>query len=162
MVLVGAPADLNMTTFYRKVGRRYVPVMEHDSELIDALPYGDHLISVRSNSQSRRHRVDPAFAPMIAAGLYAMDAMVNAIHEAQKLRFDQKVTMTPRQLALMEELTESMNRSDAVWLRPSARDSAEAAVRALQKEAERRMQHPAVRKAYEDFLVVARLCENHE
>lgn len=151
--------EVDMTrTFYEKVGRRYYPASEYDPQVLDALPQGDHLISVRLGSESRRCRIDPALAPMIAAGLYAQDAIVNAIHDAQKLRADQKVTMTPRQLALMEELTESMNQSDAIWLRPSARDAAEAAVRVLQEEAQRRMRHPAVKKAYEDFLMVARLC----
>lgn len=147
---------------YDKVGRRYWPASEYDPQVMDALPEGDHLISVRIGRESRRCRINPAFAPMIAAGLYAEDAIVDAIHDAQKLRPDQKVTLTPRQLELMEELTESMNQSDAVWLRPSARDAAEAAVRALQAEAERRMSHPAVRRAYEDFLLVARLCETSD
>lgn len=150
-----------MTTFYRKVGRRYEPVLEHDSELMDALPYGDHLISVRQGSESRRHRVDPSFAPMIAAGLYAEDAIVKAIFEAQSLR-PEPAKLTKRQQELVNQLTSSMRQQDARWLRPSSRDAAEAAVRALQAEAERRMRHPAVRKAYEDFLVVARLCEDED
>ena len=64
-----------MTTFYRKVGRRYQPVEEYDPELMDALPEGDHLISVRVGLTSRRFDVDPALAPMIAAGVYAEDAI---------------------------------------------------------------------------------------
>lgn len=150
-----------MTTFYRKVGRRYVPVMEHDSELMDALPYGDHLISVRQGSESRRHRVDPALAPMISAGLYAMDAMVKSIHDHMSLR-KESIRLTPRQQKLMAELTASMDRQDLKWTRPSAFDAAQAGLRVLEAEANRRMRHPAVRKAYEDFLLVARLCENHE
>lgn len=150
-----------MTTFYRKVGRRYVPVLEHDPELMDALPPGDHLISVRQNSESRRHRIDPAFAPMIAAGMYAEDAIVRAIFKAQSIQ-PEPMKLTRRQQELVRELTSSMRRQDARWLRPSSRDAAEAAVRALTEEAQRRMKHPAVRKAYEDFLLVARLCEDRD
>lgn len=146
-----------MTTFYRKQGRRYVPVSEYDPELMDALPQGDHLISVRVGIQSRRHGVDPALAPMIAAGLYAEDAIVKAIHDAMELK-PEPAKMTLRQRQLMAELTKSMNRQDARWLRSSARDAAEAGVRALQAEASRRMSHPAVRQAYEHFLTVAGLC----
>ena len=31
--------------YYEKRGRRYVPVMEHDYELMDAMPRGNHLNS---------------------------------------------------------------------------------------------------------------------
>ena len=146
-------------TFYKKVGRRYVAVSEYDSELMDGLPQGDHLISVRVGLTSRRYDVDTALAPMIAAGLYAEDAISRAIYNAMELR-PQTVTMTPRQLALMEELTRSMNSQDAQWIRPCARDAAEAGVRAMQEEAQRRMNHPAVRQAYEHFLTVASLCKD--
>ena len=143
-------------TFYVREGRRYVPVSEYDSDVMDALPQGDHLISVRLGISSRRYDVDAALAPMIAAGLYAEDAVSRAIYNAMELR-PQTVSLTPRQLALMEELTASMNQQDAQWIRPCARDAAEAGVRALQEEAERRMSHPAVKQAYDHFLLVAKL-----
>ena len=145
-------------TFYKKVGRRYVPVSEYNSEVMDALPEGDHLISVRVGLTSRRHSIDADLAPMIAAGLYAEDAISRAIYKAMALR-PQKTVMTARQLELMTALTEEFGREDAVWMRPCARDAAEAGVRAMQEEAQRRMSHPAVRQAYEHFLTVARLCD---
>jgi hypothetical protein len=150
-----------MTTFYRKVGRRYQPVSEYDSELMDALPEGHHLISVRVGLTSRRFDVDPSLAPMIAAGLYAEDAISRAIYKAMELK-PHKVTMTPRQLELVAELTASMNQQDVQWTRPCARDAAEAGIRALQAEAERRIKHPAVKEAYQRFLVVAKLAKQHD
>lgn len=151
-----------MTTFYKKVGRRYVAVNEYDPELMDSFPQGEHLVSVRPGQESRRHRIDPAFAPMIAAGLYVEDAMTQAIYRAQELRYNDPIPMTARQRQLMEELTWSMNQSDVKWLRRSAAESAQAGLRVLEQEAHRRMRHPAVRKAYEDFLLVVRLCEEQE
>ena len=145
-------------TFYKKVGRRYVAVSEYDSEVMDGLPPGDHLISVRPGLTSRRHSIDADLAPMIAAGIYAEDAIGRAIYNAMELR-PQKTVMTARQLELMTALTEEFGREDAVWMRPCARDAAEAGVRAMQEEAQRRMSHPAVRQAYEHFLTVARLCD---
>lgn len=150
-----------MTTFYKKVGRRYVPVSEYNSELMDALPEGDHLISVRVGLTSRRYDVDAALAPMIAAGLYAEDAVSRAIYNAMELR-PEPAKMTPRQLELLAELTQEFNRADAVWIRPCAQDAARAGVRALQAEAQQRMSHPAVRQAYEHFLTVARLCDQSD
>lgn len=150
-----------MTTLYKKIGRRYVAVTEHDPTVMDGLPYGEHLISVRPGSESRRHHIDPALAPMIAAGLYVEDAMSRAIYNAMELK-PQSVKMTPRQLELMEELTKSMNRSDVRWVRNCASDAARAGIQALQTEAQRRMSHPAVRQAYDDFLLVAKLCEGQD
>ena len=146
-------------TYYEKRGRRYVPVAEYDNDWMDSFPEGNHLIVCRPGSVSRRYDVDPALAPMIAAGLYAEDAMSRAIYNAMELK-PQKVTMTARQLELLEELTASMNRQDVQWTRPCARDAAEAGIRSLQAEAERRMRHPAVRQAYEHFLTVASLCKD--
>ena len=147
-----------MTTLYKKVGRRYQPVTEHDPAVTDGLPYGEHLISVRQGSESRRHHIDPALAPMIAAGLYAEDAMSRAIYNAMELR-PKPAKLTPRQQELMAELTKSMNWQDAQWTRPCAQDAARAGVQALQEEATRRLTHPTVRQAYEHFLTVARLCD---
>jgi hypothetical protein len=150
-----------MTTFYRKVGRRYQPVEEYDPELMDALPEGDHLISVRPGLTSCRYAVDPALAHLIAAGVYAEDAISRAIYKAMELR-PQKTVMNARQLELMTALTEEFGREDAAWIRPCAGDAARAGVAALQQEAQRRMYHPAVKEAYQRFLVVAKLAEQHD
>ena len=150
-----------MTTFYKKVGRRYRPVSEYDPEVMDALPEGDHLISVRPGMCSRRYRVDPDLAAMVAAGLYAEDAMSRAIYNAMELR-PQNKAMTPRQLELLTELTNEFSRADAVWARPCAQDAARAGVEALQAAAEQQLNHPAVRQAYEHFLVVAKLAKSHD
>ncbi len=65
--------------YYEKVGRRYVPVSEYDSEFLDAFPKGNHLVMCYPGGTSRRFRIDPALAPMIAAGRYAEDAICRAI-----------------------------------------------------------------------------------
>lgn len=135
-----------------------MPVAEYNNDWMDSFPEGDHLIQCRPGSVSRRQRIDPALAPMIAAGVYAEDAISQAIYNAMELR-PQPVTMTTRQLALMQVLTEEFGREDAVWARPCAQDAARAGVTAMQAEAARRMKHPAVRQAYEHFLTVAALCD---
>lgn len=150
-----------MSKLYKKVGRRYVEVGEYDREAMDYFPHGDHLVSVRPGNESRRYNIDPALAPLIAAGLYAEDAIVQAIYQAQEIR-TMPVKLTKKQQELVNELTASMRRQDSHWLRPGARDAAEAGVQALQAEAQRRMKHPAVKEAYERFLLVAKLCEERD
>jgi len=145
-----------MTTFYVRRGRRYYPVRHWDPELDRAMPEGHHLVSVRPGRESRRYDVEPALAPMIAAGLVAEEAMVSGIVDAMALRPESQ-PLTDRQRELMAELTRSMNRSDLRWMRRTATDVARAGVQALQVEAEHRLSNPAVRQAYEHFLMVAEL-----
>jgi hypothetical protein len=45
--------------------------------------------------------------------------------------------------------------------RGSTREASEAAVKAMMEEAEKLLEHPAVRKAYEKFLFVAELTREH-
>lgn len=149
-----------MTTFYVKRGRRYYPVSQWDPELDRAMPLGDHLVSVRENSETRRHCIEPALAPMIAAGLVAEEAMSRAVYNAMELR-PQSPGFTAQQQKLIKELTHSMNGADMRWLRGSAQDAARAGVEAMIEEAQRIMQSPAARRAYEDFLLVAALARKN-
>lgn len=141
--------------FYEKIGRRYKPVSEYDSDLMDSFDLGDHLVSKRPGITSRR-KIDPAFAPMIAAGMYAQDAMIRAISQSMELK-PEPVKLTAHQRVLVKELTTSMNQQDARWIRASAFDAAEAGINALQQEIETLMANQAVRHAYEQFLLVCEL-----
>lgn len=141
--------------FYEKIGRRYLPVSEYDSDLMDSFDLGDHLVSKRPGITSRR-KIDPAFAPMIAAGMYAQDAMIQAISQSMELK-PEPVKLTAHQRVLVKELTTSMNQQDARWIRASAFDAAEAGINALQQEIETLMANQAVRHAYEQFLLVCEL-----
>ena len=46
--------------YYEKVGRSYKPVSEYDSDLLDSLPKGAHLIMCYPGGSSRRYNIDPA------------------------------------------------------------------------------------------------------
>jgi hypothetical protein len=147
--------------FYKKQGSRYVPVSEYDNELLDSFPKGDHLVSVYPGGGSRRYRIDPALAPMIAAGRYAEDAMSNALIKASEMR--------PKSAPMTEEQQSAWNRLIAVfgeearyleW--PSARDVAEAGVKAMQEEADRLMKNDGIRKAYEHFMLMCKLTKERE
>ena len=76
--------------YYKKVGRRYVPVSEYDSNLHSAFPKGKHLIvSVDPGITSYHYKIDPAFAPVLAAAKYGETALSNAIVKATDLRRQQ-------------------------------------------------------------------------
>jgi hypothetical protein len=146
--------------FYKKVGRRYVAVSYYDADVMDSVSEGAHLIVKRPGSVSRRHNIDPAVAPMIAAGMYAEDKISSALMKASELRVPKnKLPLTEEQRAAWEHLAETFGQETLALEWPSYRESAEAGVKALQAEAEKMLANPSVRKAYEHFLLVAKLAQ---
>ena len=148
--------------FYKKVGRRYVPVSEYDNEYLDSFPKGDHLVSVYPGGGSRRYRIDPALAPMIAAGRYAEDAVSRCIQQATELRphnTKMNENETVRWRAFISTMPEDMR---FMMTHGSAREAAEAGVRALQAEADKLLTNPAVKEAYDQFLFVCALTKKQE
>jgi len=152
--------------FYEKRGRRYYPVSEYDSNLMDGLPRGSHLISVYPGGQSTRYQVEPNYAAVMAATRVAEDAISSAIFKAteirRQLRHSTSTPLTPGQKAAWEKLVEEFG-DDAKQLEwPSVRECAEAGAKALQEEAMALMQHEAVQQAYEHFVTICELCKTHE
>lgn len=142
--------------YYEKIGRRYVPVAEYSEDWMNSFPKGAHLVLVKPGISSRRFRIDPAFAPMIAAGHYAEDAICDSIRRASELR-PQQTPITPRQKAAWEALAREFGDELATLNGLSVRDCAEAGVQAMQAEADKLMQNAAVKQAYDHFMFVAKL-----
>lgn len=146
--------------FYKKIGRRYIPVQEYDNELLDAFPRGTHLVDVYPGGSSRRFNIDPAYAPMIAAGRVAEDAISKAIVNASEMRPHNR-PITEKQRKAWEAMAKAFG-DDRYYVEiPSAREIAEAGVKAQMEEAEKLLANPTVRKAYEKFLFVAELTREH-
>jgi hypothetical protein len=151
------------TIFYKKVGRRYVPVYEYDQKFTNSLPKGSHLIQVYPGGQSTRYNVNPAYAPMIAAGRVAEDKISEAIRKATDMRPASKGTkLTEEQIRCWKALSKAFGKENHALEWPSAREACEDAVKAMQIEAEKLLTVPAVRKAYEHFLFVAELTKEHK
>lgn len=134
---------------------------EYDSNLMDGLPKGAHLILVYPGGQSTRYNVDPNYAAMIAAGRVAEDALSRAIMQATEIRRQQRhekgTPLTPGQKAAWENLVKEFG-PDAKQLEwASVREIAEVGVKALEEEANKLMQNEAVKLAYEHFQMVCEL-----
>jgi hypothetical protein len=142
--------------FYEKVGRRYKLVYEYDQGLMDALPKGTHLIICYPGGRSTRFNVDPNYAAMIAAGRVAEDAICSAIHKASELK-PTRNPMTRAEIDAWENLVAVWGDEVRTLNGSSTRDIAEAAVNAMMAEADRLLENPSVRLAYEKFLTVASL-----
>ena len=142
--------------YYEKRGRRYVPVMEHDTKLMDAMPRGNHLIMCYPGGQSTRYNINPALAPMIAAGRVAEDRMSEAVRKASEMRPRRK-ELTHDQQRAWTRLNRALGDDIYTIEVASARDIAEAGLKAMQAEAEQLLTNPAVKLAYEQFLLVCEL-----
>jgi hypothetical protein len=142
--------------YYEKVGRRYKPVAEYDSQYLDSFPQGHHLVSVRPGCSSRRFNIDPYFAPMLAAGIYAEDAVARAISKASEMRPHNK-PITEKQQKAWENLAKAFG-DDRYYVEiPSAREIAEEAVKTLSAEVDRMITNESVKQAYEHFMFLVKL-----
>jgi hypothetical protein len=149
--------------FYEKQGRRYVPVAEYDNEMLDSFSKGTHLVMCYPGGQSRRYNIDPDYAAMIAAGRVAEDAISKSIMEASALRVpEQRKPLTPEQQAVWEKLSNAFGEERYALEWCSYREAAEAGVNAMMEEVEKLMSNPAVRKAYDRFLLVCQLTKESE
>lgn len=149
------------TVFYKKVGRRYVPSHVYDPELLDSFPEGAHLVMCYPGGKSRKFNIDPALAPMIAAGQVAGDAMVNALIKASEMR--------PPRLAMSAQMQEAWENLISTWgddarmlHYDSAATIAEAGMRALAHKAAELLENPAVKTAYDHFMLVCKLSQDAE
>lgn len=149
--------------FYKKVGRKYVPVSEYDSNLLDALPKGTHIIMSYPGGKSTRYNIDPNYAALIAAGRVAEDIISGAIVQASEMRPRNK-PITESQRKAWDNLAKEFG-SDRYYIElPSAREVAEAGIKAMQEEANKLLDNPSVKKAYEHFMLVCELTkgETHD
>jgi hypothetical protein len=147
--------------YYEKVGRKYIPVAEYDKDFMDSFPKGNHLVMSYPGGSSRRFNIDPNYAAMIAAGRVAEDAISRAVVKASEMR-PHKNPITEEQQQAWQNLAEAFG-DDRYYIEiPSAREVAEAGVRAMEEQATKLMLHPAVKKAYENFQIVAKLVSESE
>ncbi len=142
--------------YYEKVGRRYKPVAEYDSTYLDSFPKGNHLVMCYPGGSSRRFHVEPALAPMIAAGRYAEDAISRAVVKASEMRPHRK-PITERQRKAWENLAKEFDNDRYYIELPSAREIADEAIKALSNETEKLLEHPMVREAYNEFMATCKL-----
>lgn len=148
--------------YYEKVGRRYVPVSEYDSDLSYALPKGAHIIMVYPGGTSTRYHVDENYAAMIAAGRIAEEAISKKLMEATEIRRqgNRSTPLTPEQKAAWDHLVDVFGPEAKQLEWPSARECSVAAVEAMSEEAAKLMTHESVRKAYEQFQLVCALTKD--
>jgi hypothetical protein len=142
--------------YYEKVGRKYIPVREYDSDYLDSFPKGTHIIMSYPGGKSTRYNIDPDYAGLIAASRVMEDAMSKAINKASEMRPHNK-PITEEQKTAWENLAKAFG-DDRYYVEiPSAREIAEEGVKALQEEAKMLYSNEAVKKAYDHFILMCKL-----
>jgi hypothetical protein len=150
------------TIFYIKKGRRYIPHSTYSSEFCDSFPKGTHLVQSYPGGSMRRFNIDPAYAPMIAAGRVAEDAISKSIMDASALRVpERQKPLTPAQEKAWKALAKAFGEERYALEWCSYREAAEAGVKAMTDEAEKLLTNPMVRQAYNRFLFIAELTKEH-
>jgi cobalamin biosynthesis protein CbiG len=94
---------------------------------------------------------------MIAAGRYAEDAICRKIQEATELRPMNREIDEATQKKWKQFIATIPDDFRYMFTHGSARDAAEAGVKAMQEEADKLLSNPSVRKAYERFILVCEL-----
>jgi hypothetical protein len=142
--------------YYEKVGRKYVPVAEYDSDLTDSFGKGSHLVICYPGGQSRRYNIDPDYAALIAASRVAEDAMIQAMSKASELR-PATTPITPSQQRAWKKLAKEFGTELCTLNGASSWEIAQAGLKALEDEAAQLLTNEVVKAAYDQFLFVCAL-----
>ena len=147
--------------YYEKVGRKYVPVAEYDSDYLDAFPKGSTLVMCYPGGQSRRYNIDPDYAALIAAARVAEDAMIQAMSKASELK-PKHTPITEGQRRAWRKLAKEFGDELATLNGSSAYDITQAGLKALEDEAARLLTNESVKAAYDQFLFVCALTKQQQ
>ena len=147
--------------YYEKVGRRYKPVYEYDSDYLDSFPKGNHLIMVYPGGKSTRYHIEPALAPMIAAGRIFEDTVRESIHKASECQPSRKL-MSSEEIDAWQNMQNAMGEDRFYLQYASINDAVEAGVKAMQTEADKLLSYPSVKKAYDQFMLVCVLTKEND
>jgi hypothetical protein len=140
--------------YYKKVGRKYVEVARGD--VIDSFPIGASLVIAEPGTTMKYYKIDPALAPMVAASQNAKQILSKVLMDELSLRPSKKL-YTEEQATAWKKLSETLGEEIHPLAWPSVYAAVEAAMKVLQEDAKHMLKYPAVKKAYEEFLLVYKL-----
>ena len=145
------------TYYIKNDDGEFVPVSRHDNDLMSALPYGSHLIRVHPGRQSRRFNVEPDYAAVIAAIEYARDAIIDEIVIASRAR-PASAPLTKMQVEAWDNMKEAFGDGLHQINYPSAHEIVDNALSELQFMVNEITSNENVKRAYEEFVLMAKLC----
>lgn len=153
-----------MSTFYRKIvskfGRvKYEPVMEYDNDLSYALPKGSHLITVEPGCKSTIYNVEPDTVRLLAAAMLVKEKMIKTLLTNADMR-PKNSPITPEQQEAWENFRATMSDQLSVLHGPSINDVYQSFIDELIKNTDSCFENPAVKKAWDNFILMYQLSLN--
>lgn len=121
-----------MTTLYKKIGRRYKPVAEHEEW--NCYPEGAHLVVCRPGSTMRRFDIDPDRAGLLAAAEPLRSQIRDLVVELHKMRPTRRPVSLEQQVA-WQRFARAMGDDMYCMERASIAEIADAVVDLIVKEA---------------------------
>ena len=120
-------------TWFRKVGRRYVPIVEAEKYDYVTMPAEGFTLTHRREGETRwEYAVRPDNAGFVAAAMVARTAMEEAIRQAATYRPSAPVPYTKKQLACIEQFKRDMGMVTPIWWQQtSAREIVQAGLDAI-------------------------------
>lgn len=76
---------MTQEAIYRKKGRRYIEVGWHDTEA-HYYPHGAHLVVSKPGGGLTMYGIEPEHAALLAAAQTMREAVIKAIHDADRMR----------------------------------------------------------------------------
>ena len=117
------------TPIYKKVGRRYVEIGSYDDERLH-YPHGAHLVWSRPGGVLTNYSIQPADAALLAAAERMRDAMMAAMHAAD--RFEPEGKLTGKRLRAWNAYKAIAGDESALRLKgPSMHDVVDAGLKVL-------------------------------
>jgi hypothetical protein len=149
-------------TFYEKIGRRYVPVAEYDSELANATRKGTNLVVTYDGGRTTYYNIEPALAPMIAAGGIFSEEVANAISEKSTYSISTTAPLTSKQQKAWIALEKALGPDVVRLTSPSLHGCVAAGTSLLKLKVQNLLSNPAVKSAYDQFIFLCELTRNEK
>jgi pyruvate kinase len=120
-------------TWFRKVGRKYVPIVEAEKYDYITMPAEGFTLAHRKGGATQwEYAVKPDNAGFLAAAMVARTAMEEAIRQAATYRPSGPIPYTKKQLAIIEKFKVDMGIYKPLWWeQTSARDIVQAGIDAV-------------------------------
>lgn len=149
---------MTQETYYKKdENGDFVPVSYYDSNVMESLPYGSHLVRVAPGRGATRYHIDPDNAAVIAALEYARDAIVDELVSFSRAKPSQK-PVTAMQKEAWDNMKEAFGNDMVALQYSSPHEVADGVIGELQFIIDEMMTNECVKKAYDEFVLVSKLC----
>ena len=124
---------MNKETWFRKVGRKYLPVVEAEKYDYMTLPAQGFTLTYRRDGLTQyEYSVRPDNASFVAAAMVARTAMEEAIRQAATYKASGPTLFTRHQRELIERFKRDMGMAYPKWWQEtSARDISQAGIDAV-------------------------------